>query len=118
VISRKPNDRKVNLDLMNNEFKSNSDKEIFLKWFLSALEKAEVVNKRRHIAICPICDEENFLLLEEKKIIPKYEYRIPNGETNLIVDSSILHLVSVHSLVPDELVISALGKIYCKSPIS
>jgi hypothetical protein len=116
VISRKPNDRKINLDLMSNEFKSNSEKQAFLKWFLDALDKAEVINKRRHIAICPICNEKNFLLHEENKVISKYEYRIPSGEINLIVDSSILHLVSVHSLVPDSSVISALENLYCKLP--
>ena len=116
MISRKPNDRKINLDLMINEFKSNSEKEAFLKWFLDALDKAEVINKRRHIAICPICNEKNFLLHEENKVISKYEYRIPSGEINLIVDSSILHLVSVHSLVPDSSVISALENLYCKLP--
>jgi hypothetical protein len=116
VISRKPNDRKINLDLMSNEFKSNLEKEVFLKWFLDALDKAEVINKRRHIAICPICNEKNFLLHEENKVISKYEYRIPSGEINLIVDSSILHLVSVHGLVPDSSVISALENLYCKLP--
>ncbi|MFQ3202309.1 MAG: hypothetical protein ACI87I_002039 [Pseudoalteromonas tetraodonis] len=116
MISRKPNDRKINLDLMSNEFKSNSEKQAFLKWFLDALDKAEVINKRRHIAICPICNEKNFLLHEENKVISKYEYRIPSGEINLIVDSSILHLVSVHSLVPDSSVISALENLYCKLP--
>jgi hypothetical protein len=116
VISHKPNDRKINLDLMSNEFKSNSEKQAFLKWFLDALDKAEVINKRRHIAICPICNEKNFLLHEENKVISKYEYRIPSGEINLIVDSSILHLVSVHSLVPDSSVISALENLYCKLP--
>lgn len=116
MISRKPNDRKINLDLMSNEFKSNLEKEVFLKWFLDALDKAEVINKRRHIAICPICNEKNFLLHEENKVISKYEYRIPSGEINLIVDSSILHLVSVHGLVPDSSVISALENLYCKLP--
>ncbi|MGE6461866.1 hypothetical protein ACQKC7_08800 [Pseudoalteromonas tetraodonis] len=116
MISHKPNDRKINLDLMSNEFKSNSEKQAFLKWFLDALDKAEVINKRRHIAICPICNEKNFLLHEENKVISKYEYRIPSGEINLIVDSSILHLVSVHSLVPDSSVISALENLYCKLP--
>ena len=52
MISHKPNDRKINLDLMSTEFKSNSEKETFLKWFLDALDKTEVINKRRHIAIC------------------------------------------------------------------
>lgn len=118
MISRKPNDRKINLDLMSNEFKSNLDKETFLKWFLDALERAEIINKRRHIAICPVCNEKNFLLLEENKVISKYEYRIPNGEVNLIVDSSILHLVSVHCLVPDSSVIFALENLYCKLPKS
>ncbi|WP_282130865.1 hypothetical protein [Pseudoalteromonas aliena] len=118
MISRKPNDRKINLDLMSNEFKSNSEKQAFLKWFLDALDKAEVINKRRHIAICPICNEKNFLLHEENKVISKYEYRIPNGEINLIVDSSILHLVSVHCLVPDSSVISALENLDCKLPKS
>ena len=65
---------------MSNEFKSNSEKQAFLKWFLDALDKAEVINKRRHIAICPICNEKNFLLHEDNKVISKYEYRIPNGE--------------------------------------
>ena len=116
MISHKPNDRKINLDLMSNEFKSNIEKEVFLEWFLDALDKAEVINKRRHIAICPICNEKNFLLHEENKVISKYEYRIPSGEINLIVDSSILHLVSVHSLVPDSSVISALENLYCKLP--
>ena len=116
MISRKPNDHKINLDLMSNKFKSNSEKQAFLKWFLDALDKAEVINKRRHIAICPICNEKNFLLHEENKVISKYEYSIPNGEINLIVDSSILHLVSVHGLVPDSSVISALENLYCKLP--
>ena len=116
MISRKPNDHKINLDLMSNKFKSNSEKQAFLKWFLDALDKAEVINKRRHIAICSICNEKNFLLHEENKVISKYEYRIPSGEINLIVDSSILHLVSVHGLVPDSSVISALENLYCKLP--
>ena len=118
MISHKPNDRKINLDLMSTEFKSNSEKETFLKWFLDALDKAEVINNRRHIAICPICNEKNFLLHKENKVISKYEYRIPDGEINFIVDSSILHLVSVHSLVPDRSLIAALENLYCKSPES
>jgi len=118
VISHKPNDRKINLDLMSTEFKSNSEKQAFLKWFLDALDKAEVINKRRHIEICSICNEKNFFLHEENKVISKYEYRIPDGKINFIVDSSILHLVSVHCLVPDSSVISALENLDCKLPKS
>lgn len=116
MISRNANDVWIDLNLMINEFKSNSQREVFLKWFLNALERAEVINKRRHIENCCICNEKNILLSGDNKAVSKYEYRIFNGENNLIVDSSILHLVSVHSLVPSHLVISALEKLYCKLP--
>ena len=68
---------------MSNEFKSNSEMEVFLKWFLDALDKTEVINKRRHIEICPICNEKNYLFHEENKVISKYEYRIPDRDNKL-----------------------------------
>ncbi|WP_024609555.1 hypothetical protein [Pseudoalteromonas sp. TB64] len=116
MISRRANDVWVNLELMNKEFKTILEKVIFLEWFLSALDKADIINQMRHIEVCSICNENYFLLHEENKVISKYEYRIPNGATNLIVNSSILHLVSMHSLVPELSVISALENLYCKAP--
>lgn len=118
MISCKKNDVRINLATNSKKFGTSFEKEEFLGWLLRALNKAEVINKRRHIAICPICNEKNFLLHDENKVISKYEYRIPSGEINLIVDSSILHLVSVHGLVPDSSVISALENLDCKLPKS
>ena len=118
MLDLKKNDVHIDVTKMEKTFNELEDKKAFLNWFLSALKKCTIINKRRHIAICPICNEKNFLLHEENKVISKYEYRIPNGEINLIVDSSILHLVSVHCLVPDSSVISALENLDCKLPKS
>lgn len=117
MISYKRNDVRIDLTLMTENFQSLKDRDVFLDWFLLALRQAQIINKLRSVEVCPRCKTYITFGTNGKKI-SSYEYRIPNGETNLIVDSSILHLVSVHSLVPDDLVISALGKIYCKSPIS
>lgn len=116
MIDFKKNDVHIDLTKMEKTFSGLQNKKIFLNWFLSALTKSTIINKRRHIAICPICNEKNFLLHEGNKVISKYEYRVPDGEINFIVDSSILHLVSVHSLVPDRSLIAALENLYCKSP--
>lgn len=99
---------------MKDEFKTIEEKEKFQCWFFSALEHVEIINRLRDVRVCPICNEYVTLASTGKKI-SAYKFRIPNGLTDLVVDSSILHLVSVHNLVPDRSIIEALEKIKPRS---
>lgn len=116
MISYKKTDVVIDLSLMKKQFKGVEEKERFLEWFLSALEYVEVFNRLRQYGFCRICNDMTTLHYRgEVRINSRYKMRIPNGKTDLVVDSSILHLVSVHNLVPDRSIIEALEKIKPRS---
>lgn len=115
MISYKRNDVRIDLTLMTENFQSLKGRDVFLDWFLLALRQAQIINKLRSVEVCPRCKSYITLGTNGKKI-SSYEYRIPNGEFNIVINSSILHLVSVHNLVPDTTIVSALENLYCKPP--
>lgn len=106
----KKNDIRVDLLQMVEHFPSEEEKDAFFEWFTLALTNVEIINKLRHVEVCHICNEFMTLKSTGKKF-SSYEFRIPNGESDLIVSSAILHFISVHNLIPNKVIINALEKI-------
>jgi len=110
ILPYKKNDIHIDLTLMKDCFQSEEEKDDFLEWFTLALTNVRVTNKLRSVETCYICHEFVTLKSTGKKI-SRHEFRIPYGDSDLIVRSAILHLVSVHNLIPDKIIIEALEKI-------
>jgi len=110
MLPFKKNDIHIDLTLMKDHFQSEEEKDDFLEWFTLALSNARITNQLRSVETCYICNEFVTLKSTGKKI-PRFEFRIPYGGPDLIVRSAILHLVSVHNLIPDKIVIEALEKL-------
>lgn len=114
MFSFRKSDRRIDLILMKDHFQSEEEKDDFLTWFLSALNKTEKINVLRQIRVCPICNEY-VTLKSTGALIVSCEYRIPGELSDVVINSFILHYISVHNLIPDKIVIEALEKLKPRS---
>jgi hypothetical protein len=110
MFSYRKSDMRIDLTLMKDHFQSEEEKDDFLEWFLCALDKTEKINVLRQIRVCPICNEY-VTLKSTGALIVSCEYRIPGEHLDVVINSFILHYISVHNLIPDKIVIETLEKI-------